>query len=74
MDQRLGMTNPLFPYELALELGMTVGELHYGRGTPMSAHELTVGWPAFFRWRQSDQERREKAEQAAPRPRKVGRR
>lgn len=27
---------------------MTVGELLHGRGTPMTAHELTVRWPLFY--------------------------
>jgi hypothetical protein len=44
--------------ELALELKMPVGEL----GARMSAHELTVVWPAYFAYRQRAQERdREKA-------------
>lgn len=43
--------------ELALELGMTVGEVCHGRGTPMSAHELTVVWPEFFAWRRRVVER-----------------
>lgn len=27
---------------------MTVGEICYGRGTPMSLFELAVGWRAFY--------------------------
>jgi hypothetical protein len=41
----------LFECELALELGMSLSELRHGRGTPMSAHELGVEWPAFFAYR-----------------------
>lgn len=43
--------------EMALELKMTVGELCYGRGTPMSLHELAVVWPAFFAHRERVQVR-----------------
>ena len=43
-----GVVDPLFVCELALKLNMTIGELCYGRGTPMSLHELAVVWPAFF--------------------------
>lgn len=52
-----GVASPLFLCELALELKMSVGELCYGRGTPMSAHELCVVWPAFFEVRQRQAER-----------------
>lgn len=48
MELPPGVVDPLFMHELALELKMTVGELCYGRGTPMSLHELSVAWPAFF--------------------------
>ena len=41
----------MFEHELALELGMTVSEIRHGRGTPMTAHELSVGWPLFFAYR-----------------------
>lgn len=43
--------------EMALELKMTVGELCYGRGTPMSSHELAVVWPAFYAHRERVHER-----------------
>ena len=43
----------MFLCELALELKMPVSEL----GARMSAHELTVIWPAFFRARAREQER-----------------
>jgi hypothetical protein len=38
------MIDPLFLHELALELGMSVGDIQ----NRMSAHELTVEWPAYF--------------------------
>lgn len=58
-----GTLDPLSLHELALELGMTVGELTHGRGTPMSARELAVGWPLFFAYRERDRERREREQQ-----------
>ena len=39
-----GVVDPYFVHELALELGMTVGEI----GRRMSLHELAVLWPSFF--------------------------
>ncbi len=50
-----GLSDPIFACELALELGMPVGEL----GRRMSAHELTVVWPEFFAWRRREAERAE---------------
>lgn len=44
-----GMADPIFLCELALELGMPVGELEHR----MSAHELCVVWPAYFSYKQS---------------------
>lgn len=44
----LGVSDPWQMCELALEMHMTLGELSYGRGTPMSNYELCVVWPAFF--------------------------
>lgn len=38
---------------------MTVGELCYGRGTPMSLHELSVVWPAFYQYRRNVADREE---------------
>ena len=55
MEIRPGMADPLFLHELAVELGMTVSEL----GQRMSAHELTVAWPAFFAYRRREAERQE---------------
>jgi hypothetical protein len=46
--------------ELAERLHMTVGELCYGRGTPMSLHELAVVWPAFYQYQQDVKDRAEK--------------
>lgn len=53
MQLPLGLVDPIFLCELALELGMPVGEMC----DRMSAHELAVVWPAFFRWREAEQER-----------------
>jgi heme A synthase len=50
-----GTVDPLFMHELALELGMPVGEMC----ERMSAHELTVLWPAFFAWRRREHKREE---------------
>lgn len=50
-----GVTDPLFEHELALELGMPVGEL-YDR---MSLHELCVRWPAFFAYRERERQAQE---------------
>jgi hypothetical protein len=49
MELPPGAVDPIFMAELALELKMSVGEMAHGRGTPMSAHELCVFWPAYFR-------------------------
>lgn len=57
MSLPMGVVDPIFTCELALELKMTVGEIAYGRGTPMSLHELCVIWPQFFDWRRRDAER-----------------
>ena len=43
-----GVLDPLTECELALEMNMTLAELYHGRGTPMSAHELSVVWPCYF--------------------------
>ena len=49
----MGVPDPIFMCELALELKMPVGEL----SDRMSAHELGVMWPAFFRHRHREAER-----------------
>lgn len=46
-----GVVDPLFLCELATELKMSVGEITHGRGTPMSAYELTILWPLFRQWK-----------------------
>jgi hypothetical protein len=53
-----GLVDPIFLHELALELGMPVGEMC----ARMSAHELAVSWPAFFAYR--DRARRRDEQQA----------
>lgn len=50
-----GMLDPISTCELALELHMPVGEL----GHRMSAHELAVVWPAYFRVRAEARQREE---------------
>jgi hypothetical protein len=65
MELPPGVADPLFLCELALELKMPVSEL----GERMSAHELTVIWPAFFRYREREAER-EAEKQASRRGRR----
>jgi hypothetical protein len=45
--------------ELAENLHMTVGELCFGRGTPMSLHELAVVWPRYFQYQRDVKDRAE---------------
>lgn len=52
----LGISDPYFACELALEMKMPLGEL----GARMSNHELCVVWPAFF----AERERVRELEQA----------
>lgn len=47
MDLPLGVMDPLFLHELALEMSKSVRELTTGE-PGMSAHELCVLWPAYF--------------------------
>ena len=54
-----GVVDPLFVCELAERLHMTIGELCYGRGTPMSLHELAVVWPAYHQYRRDLADRAE---------------
>lgn len=56
-----GTADLIFMCELALELGLTVGELTHGRGTPMSAHELTITWPMYFQYRARAEKREAEA-------------
>ena len=58
MQLPLGVADPMFLAELALELKMPVGEL----GQRMSNHELTVFWPCFFEARAELQRLQEKLE------------
>jgi len=55
--------DPLFLHELALELHMPVGEMC----NRMSAHELTVLWPAFFAYRNREATRQQEAQTQAQR-------
>lgn len=57
-----GVVDPIYMYELAEHLHMTVAELCHGRGTPMSSHELSVGWPAYFAYKQRVADRNENVE------------
>lgn len=50
------MVDPIFACQLALEMHMPISEL----GTRMSAHELTVIWPAYYAWRERADEREER--------------
>lgn len=58
MELPPGVPDPMFMCELALELHMPVGEMA-GR---MSAHELGVMWPAFFRARDRERAREQQTE------------
>lgn len=49
------MADPLFLFELALEMKKSVRELTTGEAG-MSAHELCVLWPAYFEVRREMQE------------------
>ena len=55
----LGVADPIFMHELALEMGMPVGEL----GRRMSLHELTVQWPQFFAVRRREAERQKRKQE-----------
>lgn len=54
-----GVADPIFMHELAELLHMTVGELCYGRGTPMSNRELCVDWPEYFAYKSREAKRQE---------------
>jgi hypothetical protein len=51
--------DPIYLHELALELGMPVGEMC----RRMTAHELMVEWPAFFATRARQAERQHQEEE-----------
>jgi hypothetical protein len=56
----MGVADPIFMCELALEMGMPIGEL----GERMSNYELNVVWPAYRAHRAAEQEAaQEKANQ-----------
>lgn len=63
MELPPGVPDPIFMCELALELGMPVGEL----STRMSAHELGVMWPEFFAYRHREAEREQERQKMARR-------
>lgn len=52
MQLPAGAVDPMFLCDLARDLHMTVAEITHGRGAPMSAHELGVMWPTYFRFHQ----------------------
>lgn len=56
------MTDPLFLCELALELGKSVRELI----DSMSAHELTVLWPLYFKYRDIARDRARREQETKP--------
>lgn len=68
MSLPLGVSDPIFLCQLALELHMPVGEL----GSRMSNWELCVLWPAFFKWRHEAQERESLKQESHPRRRGMG--
>lgn len=61
MSLPMGVADPIFLCELALELKMPISEI----GSRMSAYELTVIWPAFFASRARVREREENRRAAA---------
>lgn len=61
----VGVVDPIYQHELALELKMTVAELTHGRGTPMSAHELCVSWPLFYEYQRREAQRQQDAQNEA---------
>lgn len=50
MQLPLGVADPLFVHELALEMGKSVQEMTTGE-PGMSARELTIDWPLFFAYK-----------------------
>jgi hypothetical protein len=54
----MGVADPIFMCELAVKLGMPIGEL----GERMSNHELNVVWPAYLQY---EQDQREAAQEKA---------
>jgi len=68
MELPTGVPDPIFMCELALEMKMPVGEL----ADRMSAHELGVVWPAYFRHKQREADRQNNTSRNAPMPFQVG--
>lgn len=62
MELPLGIPDPIFMCELALELRMPVGELTQR----MSAHELGVLWPMYFQYVDRKAKRDEMKQAARP--------
>jgi hypothetical protein len=54
--------DPISEHELAVELGMTVAELHHGRGVEMPLCELTRDWPLFWGVKNRERTRAQAAE------------
>jgi hypothetical protein len=63
MELPLGVPDPLYLCELALEMKKSIRELTTGEGG-MSAHELCVIWPAYFEVRREMQEAERKKREA----------
>jgi hypothetical protein len=59
MPTPLGVSNPLYEFELAESLHMTVSEIRHGRGTPMSAWELCIGWPEYHAYKAREQKKQQ---------------
>jgi hypothetical protein len=53
MDLPPGVVDPIYLCEMALKFHMSIAELCHGRGTPMSAHELCVVWPAYWNYQRN---------------------
>jgi hypothetical protein len=66
MQMAPGVVDPMFLYELAETLGQTVQQMTTGR-PGMSAHELCVGWPTYFKFKHRAQQRAQEEAKAASR-------
>lgn len=42
---------------------MSVAEVIHGRGTPMSAFEMCIGWPEYHAWKDREMERLEEKQE-----------
>lgn len=66
MDLPLGVPDPMYLFELALEMRKSVREMT--TGVPgMSAHELNVMWPCYFHVRAQEQAIMQEREEGAGR-------